>query len=194
MKKNKNNNSSDEKVDKKKTILSLIVMFLLIISSSFFFQSCDPTIINEENSDLLDQFISDIDNENEEESLNEENKEESALEDVSYFILNLVDEINNNNIDWVIESPDTNLIPTSFSVFEFNEERMYGWTNLDGFEDDIKNGFCYFEVDQNVMLLSSDDNSFLASIDFNQSWQDGEKTYSKLIFNNQEVLCYCIMN
>ncbi len=185
MKKNKNNNRSDEKVDKKKTLVSLIIMFLLIISSSFFFQGCDPTIISEENSDLLDQFISDLD---------DENKEESSLEDVSYFIFNLVDEINNNNIDWVIESPDTTLIPTSFSIFEFNEERMYGWTNLDGFEDAIKNGFCYFEVNQNVMLLSSDDNSFIASIDFNQSWQDGEKTYSKLIFNNQEVLCYCIMN
>ncbi len=194
MKKNKNNNSSNERVDKKKTIVSLIIMFLLIISSSFFFQSCDPSIINDENSDLLDQLISDLDDADEEDPLNEENREENSEEDVSYFILNLADEIDNNNIDWVIESPNTDLIPTSFSIYEFNEERMYGWTNLDGFKDEINNGFCYFEVDKNVMLLSSDDNAFLASIDFNQCWQDGDKTYSKLIVNNQEVLCYCIKN
>ena len=70
---------------------------------------------------------------------------------------------------------------------------MYGWADLGGFEDDINNGFCYFEVNQNVMLFLSDDNSFIASINFNQCWQENDKIYSKLIVNDQEVLCYCII-
>jgi hypothetical protein len=179
----KNENYKKEKINPKKAIFSIVFMVLFIISTSYMFQSCDATILDPENSDAIDQLIEEFDK-------TEDDQEGDEETEITYFIYNLRSEIHTGNKYWTIESSDTSYIPTSLNVIEFSDDREFGWANLDGFLNMIDNGFCYFTISDNKMLLNSDDNSFIAAIDFNQCWQVENKIYSKMTVNGTEVLCY----
>lgn len=182
MKRNDDNNK--KRIDTKKAFISVLFMVLLMISTSFFFQSCDASIIDPSQSgdagELINDFVKGDD----------ENNDDSQI---SYFSQDIVTVLLDQGLFLTIENPDTSSVPTNIDISDFNNDRNFGWAILSGFENSINNGFCYFEVDNNCIILDSEDSFFISSINFDECWMVDDKIYVVMKVNNKEYNCYFII-
>ncbi len=174
--------NNKKKIDTKKAFMSVLFMVLLIVSTSYLFQSCDASIMDPSQSgdtgDLINDFIKGEDDNNEDNS------------EISYFSQDIISILVNQGLYLSVEDADINSTPTNVDISDFNIDRNYGWAILSGFENKINDGFCYFEVLENSIILDSEDSFFIASINFDECWQVEEKLYVVMKVNNEEYNCY----
>jgi hypothetical protein len=173
--------NNKKKIDTKKAFMSVLFMILLMIGTSYLFQSCDASIIDPSQSgdtgDLINDFVKGDD-------------ENDDLTQISYFSQDIITILVNQGLYLSVEDSDISLVPTNIDISDYNNDRNYGWAILSGFENNINNGFCYFEVDENSIFLDSEDSFFIASINFDECWQVEEKIFVKMRVNNKEYNCY----
>jgi len=188
-----------KKIDTKKTIASITFMILVIVSSSYLFQSCDGSIIDTSGEDSLDQLIDDLyEDDNEEEKDEDEeanqdsstNNEDSNDAEIEYFILDILDTISEEYPSIVIDNNNETTVPNYFEIIEFNQDRMFGWVNLSGFENNVDNGFYYFEINENNCYISNDNLTFEANIDFDRCWQVDSFVYVDFNIGDDSYHCY----
>ncbi|MGD1821835.1 MAG: hypothetical protein ACPKM0_03610 [Pleomorphochaeta sp.] len=199
----KNKEKKEVKINVKKSVFSIVFMLFVILSSSYLFQSCDPTIISENEEESIEQYLNELNkyddadqendlNTNQEENIVaiEDNSEDEIVDSVEYFSIDVVEKLSEDLFTLVINNNDEANVPNGLEIFEFSEERMFGWVNLSGFENNVNNGFYYFEIDENSCEISNDEYSFVATLDFDKCWVEDEITYINIEIEEIEYICY----
>lgn len=192
-----NKQKKEKKVDVKKSVISIVFMVFVILSSSYLLQGCDGSIIDETNSESIDQIVDEfLKTDNQDELINQieddavEIADSDNEEEIEYIEFDVVESIKESLFSLVIENNNNSLIPNSLEIIEFSEDRMFGWVNLSGFELSVDNGFYYFEVEDNKFIISNDDYSFEAIIDFDYCYFVDTKRFSTIVINNNNYSCY----
>ncbi|MGD1815869.1 MAG: hypothetical protein ACPKNR_02445 [Pleomorphochaeta sp.] len=169
----RDNNSYNKKNYLKNVVISVLLLTFLIATSSFLLESCDGSFLDDEDFNQMLDYL---------------NKDQEG--DREYFSYDILDGLVNDSLSWTIENEEVYDIPTSINILEFTEERMFGWANLGGFITGVKNGFYYFEVEDNIITIMSDDETFIATIDFDKCWKVNDKTYCEILINNFPYKCF----
>lgn len=170
----KNKENKEVKINVKKSMLSVLFMVFVILTSSYLFQSCDASLIDEGN---IDQIIDDLSNVDKE--------DDSQIE---YYCVDVIEKLNNGLFEMEINNEENSDIPNSLRFIEFNENRMFGWVSLNGFSQSINNGLYYYELVDNSILISNDDYSFIANLNFNNCWQEETKEYITIKINEIDYI------
>ncbi len=172
----KNKEKKDVKINVKKSMLSILFLIFVILSSSYLFQSCNSSIIDENNIDQIIDDLSKIDDESQ----------------IEYYSIDVVEKLSEELFVIEINNEDNPNIPNNLRFIEFNQDRMFGWVTLDGFEQNINNGLYYFELSDNSIIISNDDYSFITNIDFNNCWIQDSKECINLEINNDNYISQII--
>jgi len=165
----KNKEKKDVKINVKKSMLSVLFLIFVVLSSSYLFQSCNSSIIDENN---IDQIIDDLSKIDEDDS------------EIEYFIIDVANKLNTDLFILDINNEENANIPNTLRFIEFNYDRLFGWVTLEGFEQNINNGLYYFELIDNSIMISNDDYSFIGNLNFNNCWLEEDMQYINFIIND----------